>query len=211
MLHETYIASVAAILAQRLGPEERAKVAEIKLAYGAGPAGTRGVTYYGRWAKGAQAPAAPFVEICAFGQESPLQVAGTVAHELGHVLAGWGAGHGPDWHKACERLGLRRILAGGTRYLLAHFAPDVRAAIAAIPAPTEGQPVATLGQPGGAAPKPCGAGVGTRGGKSRGPGSGTRNHLYHCQCQPPVKVRHGTRTLRAHCDLCSGPFALVSN
>jgi hypothetical protein len=37
----------------------------------------------------------------------PLVVAFTVVHELGHVLAGCGRGHGVDWFKACERLGIR--------------------------------------------------------------------------------------------------------
>jgi len=41
-------------------------------------------------------------------------------------------------------------------------------------------------------PKPCKLGVGSHGGKSRGVGSGSRLRLYHCQCEPPVKVRAGT-------------------
>lgn len=222
--HEAYIAAVAAIVRGRAAQEDRAKLDAIKLVYGAGPAGTRGVTYFNRWRPASgDGEGVPFVEICAFGQENRTQVAGTVIHELAHVCAGWGAGHGPEWKAACERLGLRRALAGGTRYTWAHFAPDIRAAILALPAPQEGEPArdltgwgapGPLGGPGWAKRampkvKPCGAGYGTRGGTSRGTGSGSRNRLYHCACEPPVKVRHGGKGLRAHCDYCRGPFTLV--
>jgi hypothetical protein len=43
------------------------------------------------------------IEIAATAQESWVQLAGTVVHELGHVLAGWNAGHGKDWKAAAQR------------------------------------------------------------------------------------------------------------
>ena len=165
--HEQFIQSVACIVAARLGPTERAKVETIKLVYGAGHGGIRGVTYYSRWKAGAET--VPFVEVSAFGQEHWVQVAGTTIHELAHVLAGWNAGHGPIWKEACERLGLRKAKAAGHSYRLSSFAPDIREAIAALPRPSEGEPVAALSFGLGLVPmKECPAGIGTRGGKSRG-------------------------------------------
>src|SRR5262249_44157799 len=131
-------------------------------------------TYYQRWKTGPDTEARPFVEVCAFGQESTTQLAGTCLHELGHVLAGWNAGHGKGWHDACALVGLRRVKAAGTRYMLGNFAPDLRHAIAALPKPDDGVPVVTLGLGGAIALKPCPAGLGTRGGRSRGKGSGSR-------------------------------------
>ena len=210
MTHEQYIEAIRALARDYLrNPDERAKVDAIKLVYGAGETGLRGITYYSKWSKGNDK--VPFVEICAFGQSSWVQVAGTTIHELGHVLAGWGAAHGPDWKAACERLGLRKIKAAGTRYMLANFDPALRARIAALPRPIEGEPVSGITLPFnglgmGPTMKPCGAGVGTRGGKSRGKGSGSRLRLWACECDPPVKVRAATDHLRAHCDCCSGAF-----
>lgn len=37
---------------------------------------------------------------------SALQVAGTVIHELGHMMVGPRIAHGPEWHEACKALGL---------------------------------------------------------------------------------------------------------
>ena len=65
------------------------------------------------------------VEIAPAGEESLVQVAGTTLHELGHVLAGWGAGQGAEWKRACERLGLRRALGAGQCNLMALMAPEI--------------------------------------------------------------------------------------
>lgn len=181
--HERYIATVADMALSRLPDQDRNRVAA-KITYGAGQPGLRGVTYYGVWKNGEPKPI-PLVEICAFGEEDKTQLAGTAIHELAHVLAGWKAGHGKDWRKACERLGLRTAKAAGNRYSLAQFAPDIRYRIAELPDPVDGKP--SIGSTP-AAPttpkfsgwKPCPLGVGTRGGKSRGLGSGSR--LAKCQC-----------------------------
>ncbi len=216
--HETYIAQIAALACRHLAPKERELIDAIKLVYGAGSSGLRGVTYYNKW-RGAGAPgSAPFVEICAFGQSSALQIAGTTLHELGHVLE-HGAGHNGVWKAACERLGLRCAMAAGTEYKWSMFEASLRVAICALPTPDDGEPVVDLmgtlaGGAWGLIPfgqvlKPCGAGQGTKGGTSRGKGSGSRSRLYHCACVPPVKLRAATNTLACHCDHCSGAFALV--
>ncbi len=214
--HEQYIAQIAALACQHLQPKERELIAQIKLVYGAGISGLRGVTYYNRWGDG-NGHTAPFVEVCAFGQESAVQIAGTTIHELGHVLE-HGAGHSSVWKSACERLGLRRVMAAGTAYKWSMFEPSLRVAITSLTPPDDGEPVVDLITPlgigavlpYGSAIKPCGAGTGTRGGKSRGKGSGSRSRLYHCDCEPPVKLRAATDDLQCTCDLCEGSFTLAS-
>lgn len=189
--HESYVQAVARLAIEHASEETRAALPPFKLLYGVGRPGVRGVTIYGTWSNGHPEPEC-VVEIAAMSQESLVQVAGTVIHEIGHVLAGFAAGHGPEWHAACEALGLRRILAGGTRYTPAHFAPRLREAIAELEAPTDGSPrfvealvaaIARVGAGGGFVatpaprgwrPKPCRSSHGSRGGKSRGTGSGSR-------------------------------------
>lgn len=215
--HEHFLQEVrnAVLALADLNPTERALLNTVKLAYGSGPNGTRGVTFFNRW-NPAGGAAIPFVEVSAFGQESVVQLAGTTVHELGHVLAGWEAGHSKGWHEACQRLGLRKIKAAGTNYLWANFTPALRAAVTAITPPTEGQPVCSLagllGPAAGLAKlllKPCGAGIGTRGGKSRGKGSGSRLRLFECDCERPVKVRLACDTFDAVHNPCGGTFHRV--
>lgn len=206
--HEQYIQAVASVAIAKLASDDKAKLEGLKLAYGAGAPGLRGVTYYDRW--GNVDRKAPFVEVCAFGQESRVQLAGTTIHELGHVLAGFDAGHGKGWKEACGKLGLRTAKAAGMVYRMAAFAPDIREAIANLPSPDDGAPVPLLYGAGPAAgfkaPKPCGAGIGTRGGKSRGAGSGSRLRLFTCECVPPLKVRIARDTFDCTCNTCSSLF-----
>jgi hypothetical protein len=188
MTHEEFIHAVrlAASLSPALKDGERDKVLAVKLMYGIGERGLRGVTYYGKWntlghgagtGKAGACPDCPPVdlaEVCAAGEESPVQIAGTTIHELGHVLAGWGSGHGKEWKLACERLGLRHVKAAGTRYLMANFQPRVREVIASMGTPSDGRPMFRDGSLATGTPGICTQGVGTRGGKSRGTGSGSR-------------------------------------
>ena len=177
--HETFITQVAALVSDRLSPADRAVLARIKLVYGAGENGVRGVTYYRKWQNGQTEPA-PFVEVGAFAEQDWVQLAGTTLHELAHVLAGWGSGHGSNWKEAADRCGLRRALAGGQSYSLATFDPTLRFAIAALQKPTDGTPNASSLAGRGFLPRPCGQGIGTRGGKSRGRGSGSRLNKVTC-------------------------------
>lgn len=220
--HEDYIRDVAAfvVIHADLNPTEQVELAGIKLVYGSGPTGTRGVTFYNRWKVDGVEQARPFVEISAFGQESIVQLTGTTLHELGHVLAGWGAAHSKLWHDACERLGLLKMLAGGTDYNWdQNFAPWVRDYALSIEPPCEGSPVRNLMAPSGQGLpfgawiipklKGCQAGIGTRGGKSRGVGSGSRLRLFECECHKPVKVRMAADTFDATHNPCGKLFHRV--
>lgn len=210
MTHERYIQAISELAQGLLSPEDRAKLADLKLAYGAGPAGLRGITYFNRWQKpGAETP---FIEVCAFGQESLTQLAGTTIHELAHALSGPGNGHNAVWRDNCAKLGLRLAKAQGMQYRMANFAPALRTAIAALPAPDDGAPVASLmlnpwtGKPGRL--KSCFAGLGVRGGKATR--SGAAYVLYSCACVPPFKVRTYSSDLDANCNCCGSKFACNS-
>src|SRR5437868_10589189 len=117
-VHDVRTAAVAWATARSTITEaEAGRILAAKLVYGAGDGRYRGVCHYRAWANGGGP--VEIVEIAAAGEESLVQVAGTTLHELGHVLAGWGTGHGAEWKRACERLGLRRALAAGPCYLMA--------------------------------------------------------------------------------------------
>lgn len=212
LTHEQFIHAVREIVAARANAQDAAKLRRIKLAYGFGQPGLRGVTIYSRWANGhGPQDADPFVEICAAGEESIVQLAGTTIHELAHVVAGWEAGHGKGWKETCERLGLRCVKAAGTQYAWAMFETSLRDAIVALGAPSDGMPLNGLstikigkrrGKVG-----PCTAGTGTRGGKSRGIGSGSRMRKYVAGCGQIVRA--ATDDLHATCNCCETAFALV--
>ena len=87
--------------------------------------------------------------------------------------------------------------------MLSGFDGPLRLAIAALDKPDDGAPVQSFGALLGAIKlRPCGAGVGTRGGKSRGVGSGSRMRLFECECVPPVKVRSARDDLNWACGDC---------
>ena len=208
--HEAFVAAVRAIAAARLEDEaQRIQVLSAKLVYGVGSVrGARGVTYFGAWQNGHTEPVA-FMEVCATGEESEIQLAGTTVHEAAHVLAGPNCGHGSEWKAACSALGLVRAEAGGQAYQESDFAPALWSAVEALPKPVDGRPI--FGSARGALPlrkpRPCSLGIGTRGGKSRGAGSGSRLRLWQCSCPKPVKVRVASDTFAAHCDVCGQAFA----
>lgn len=215
--HEDYIKRVAQLAIQRLenSPELKAKAEKAKLVYGAGNPGLRGVTYFNRWLDGDSQEAQAFVEVCSFGEESPIQLAGTTIHELAHVIAGPAAGHGKEWKAACELLGLRRVKAAGTRYMAAMIDPTMRTQIAGYAAQLEeARPhngrngVSGIDLLGLLATKikPCSMGIGTRGGKSRGAGSGSRLRKFCCDCTPPIIARVARDEFDATCNICNGPF-----
>lgn len=199
---EEFIHAVADIVLDRQ-PNDVKERCRARLSYGAGAPGLRGVTYYGRWSDPGTDEPIPFVEICALGEEHPIQLAGTTIHELGHVLAGFGAGHGKAWKDACRQLGLRHVRAAGTVYSFACFDPDIRHIVSQlIEKLKEGRPANGFLT----VPRPCPMGIGTRGGKSRGKGSGSRLRKWVCECEKPVIARVASDDFKAHCDCCGSAF-----
>ena len=133
-----------------------------------------------------------------------MQLAATVIHELAHVMAGPKAGHGFLWKAAAHALGLPRAAAVGWDGLPDNFEPEVLASLLALGTPEDGQP--TFATNGKRDRRPCPGGIGTRGGDSRGPGSGSRLRLFECACQPPVKARVGRNEFHAQCMDCGCAF-----
>jgi len=209
--HEQYVHGIRQLVLSRLNEDEQAKLGATKLLYGAGHA-ARGVTMFSRWLNG-KAEQIDIAQVCADGEENFVQVAGTTLHELAHVLAGLGAGHGGDWKEQAKRLGLRKALAAGQRYCMASFDPAFRFALCRLPLPTDGTPsfghVVTSGGINLPAFKVrgCSIGIGRRGGKSRGAGSGSRLRKYQCDCG--VIARVASDTFEASCNKCDTLFKQV--
>ena len=220
---ETYIQAVRAAIvgaAPDLTDLERTMLLGLKVVYGSGyGTGARGVTYYGVWNRlnGAEkhihgpgcshGSEGALIELCAFAEESVTQLCGTTAHELAHALAGHGAAHGKLWRAACVRLGLRTAKAAGTTYRPAMFSPKLRDALLAIPLPTDGKAIAKWGAPSPAVTGTrgsCSHGRGSRGGKSRGKGSGSRLRKWVCSCG--VIARVASDEFQATCNRCGGEF-----
>ena len=209
--HEGFVHAVRDVIVTNgdLTVGERQRIARAKLTYGAGDGSYRGVCYYGRWTTDAQGD---LLEIAANGEENACQLAGTTTHELAHVVAGHGAGHGPIWKAACQRLGLRDALAAGMDYKADDLAPYILAIVNGFQF-SDGTPNGRHGLSGlltGA--RPCPLGIGTRGGTSRGPGSGSRLRLYQCACTPDKatgrtnKARVASDNWTATCKRCGADF-----
>jgi len=201
MDHHSYINAVHKIVISHAAPELHQQLTDIKLAYGMGDQTMRGVTYFGRWQNGTVDPI-PFVEVCASGEESLVQIAGTILHELAHVVVGEAEGHSPIWKQACKALGLRRPYGGGQQYLRASFVPSFRDALTALGTFDDGTPLCHPHFK----PRQCSLGIGRLGGKSRGLGSGSRLRKWICDCEPPVIIRASRDDLACHCDHCGAAF-----
>ncbi len=216
MKHEDYIREVREIVCRAVSDAAiRERLLACKLVYGIGDGTYRGVCYYGAWKNG-HPHAAELVEIAATGEESPVQLAGTTLHELGHVLAGRGQGHGRTWAQSCQQIGLRCVKAAGTRYSFANFAPSIRTSIYKLSTLSDGSPIFGQSARGfvGLPPmrvRPCPLGQGTRGGTSRGKGSGSRMRKFTCGCVNPatgkaIPVRRASDTFNATCHDCGQVF-----
>jgi hypothetical protein len=205
--HEMYLCAVRdeIVGTARLNAEERRKLLETELLYGAGKPFVYGTCFFGRWTREGTHD---IIEISAFSEESVEQLWETVAHEYAHVLAGFQAGHGLEWKAAAKRLGLRRPTAvgpaGGE-----DLDPELARRLRGIPLPQDGNPLNYKSASSGDTDHPdrgCPLGIGTRGGVSRGPGSG-RLRLYLCECTPrPVRVRVASKEFRARCLTCNAEF-----
>ena len=212
--HETYIqATRDAVIARAIArgtidDETATKLAHTKLVYGVGNGTYRGITAYQAWQNGIGT--VDVIEIAATGEESPVQLAGTTIHELGHVLAGHAAGHEKAWRESCEALGLRRPRAAGQAYQRAQIDPVIREITSDLAqALGDGHPDFWTAR--GVVPtfRPCSQGIGSRGGKSRGKGSGSRLLLWECTgCDKPQKIRAASTTLNATHDDCGTQFVL---
>ena len=188
LTHEQLIYAVVASVASRLSAQDQATLERAKFVYGAGSPHLHGVTYYERWKVGDATW--PLIEVCAMGEESPCQLVGTTLHEAGHVLAGYGAGHGPDWKAACERLGLRKAKAAGTSYHWSRLAATLRHQFHDVEL-IDGAPSHGVGLPRTMTKtghRPCTAVIGVKGGKSRGPGSGSRLIKVICFCGYTARI-----------------------
>lgn len=211
-IHATRDAVIDRALALgQITDDQAAHLGHAKLVYGIGNGSYRGVCHYEAWENGIGK--VDVVEIAATAEESWVQLAGTTIHELGHVLAGYGTGHGKGWKAAAERLGLRTPKAAGQVYVLAQIAPSLRQQVASTAEDlSDGTPAfrSRLGTPLVVVPRPCSAGIGTRGGTSRGKGSGSRLRLWECQgCEKPIKVRIASDDFQATCDRCETKFVRI--
>lgn len=233
--HEAYVQAIYKIVmrSKALLPADRELLKQVKLTYGDKTPGTYGVTHFGSWhphaccgggkkKKALNGAAHPLITIGVLPGETTLELCDTVIHELGHVLAGLRAGHQKAWADACIKLGMLNPKAAGVSEGWQNFAAPLRKALKALPPPTDGAPVRPqvkvdadgvtivgVADPGPRPVRTCGAGYGSRGGKSRGSGAGSRQLLWECGCDKPVKIRHAGRDLQAKCLMCNEKFALV--
>lgn len=206
--HEAFIRSIRDVIVSRIADNAvRARIVNVKLMYGVGLFGTRGGTYFGAWRNGDPDKDHEVIEVGANCEESPLQLAGTTIHEIAHVAAGKKQGHGATWKQTAAMLGLIRAEAAGQTYDVADFDPAVWLLLSALPVPGDGVPLfkaIASGRRRNPGPAPCPLGIGTRGGKSRGPGSGSRLVRWICDCVNPPKLR-GARSapVKATCKVCN--------
>jgi hypothetical protein len=201
MTHELFLHALRAFIVPRLNDVTLGgRLASAKLLYGTGRPGLRGMCIHDAWRKD---QLHDVIEICALGEESQLQLAGTALHEFGHCLAAWGAGHGKAWKAMTKRVGLRHALAAGQHYRREDFAPEILQHLADLGPISDGEPA---GAPTGGSDvsNRCPLGVGTRRGTSRGPGSGSRLRLFVCAC--PVRVRVARDEFHARCLTCDHVF-----
>lgn len=201
--HEGFLLAVREIVVGRLNDDDdRRRLLSVKIGYGSGDATAYGVCHFGAWSGSVE-----FIDIVACTEESPLQLAATLIHELAHVKAGWAAGHGTGWKADARLLGLARPVAVGWDGQQDNFDPEILRAVLALGTPEDGHPTfKTNGAGKTRVDRPCTGGIGTRGGSSRGPGTGSRLRLFMCACAPPVKVRVAHDEFHAQCTLCNAMF-----
>jgi len=169
-----------------LDENERIRLVNAKLVWGAGTRKRRGLTVYDSWIPHPNAGPVDLIEVSALSEQSFLQLAGTLIHEMAHVLAGHEAGHKASWKDACARLGLVGAKARLKEYGQENFDTGLWAKIDAIEKPDDGEP---------------GAGIENQKKK------GSRLRKWQCGCSPkPVILRVARDDLRAECMDCGQVF-----
>jgi hypothetical protein len=183
---DEFLEAIRAVAIARLNdPVGKARLSAVKLSYGMSHPARFGVCIFKAWTND-NCPT-DFVEISACTEQSIYQLAETALHELAHSLAGWSAGHDKRWREAAQKLGLLYPKPVGSHNSPVVFAPDVLAELALLGELTDGRPAFTQAASG--TSPICPIGIGTKGGKSRGRGAGSRLRLFVCGCNPPVKAR----------------------
>ena len=202
--HEDYLVAVTAAVCGQY-PATAAALSEVRLVFGTGPRRRALDPLHRVWNGGEAVEPLPLVEIAAIGALRPAETCHVVLHELAHVLAP-GFGHGKEWRYAARQVGLLRPRARPDVGELADWSaisPAIRPALQAIPEPTERAPAeyfADWHRQG------CSAGYGSRGGTSRGEGSGSR--YLKAVCEHPgcgYQVRLTRRWLALGAPLCPVP------
>ncbi len=217
--HEEFIQKVRdiavadALRREAISAEEADRLQHAKLVYGLGVGLYRGICHYGAWRNGVGPVEA--IEIAATAEESWVQLAGTTIHELGHALAGVGAGHDKDWKDACVRLGFtKRPAAAGQVYFLSLIRSEIRRQVYELAGEIgDGSPdFARFGVGTGitvSKPRPCSQGHGTRGGTSRGKGSGSRQVKATCGCGRIIRAsRSVLEGAPIRCEACGEAFEI---
>ena len=187
--HEDYLAAITRAVCAQF-PATANALNQVHLVFGAGPRRRGLATLHRVWGGGEAVDPLPLVEIAAIGGLSAAETCHVLLHELAHVLAP-DAGHGKAWRHAARQVGLVRPRATPDAGELADWhaiSPVLRTVLQAIPAPTEPAPAEYLYD---WSRRPCDAGYGSRGGSSRGEGSGSRYLKVTCQhpgCGYQVRV-----------------------
>ena len=187
--HEDYLAAIATAVCEQ-SPATAAALGAVQLAFGAGPRRRTVGGLHRVWSVGTAHEALPLVEIAGIGALTPAETCHVVLHELAHVLAP-GYGHGRVWRYAARQVGLSKPRARPDAGELGDWgaiAPALRVKLQAIPEPTEPARADFTEE---WDRLPCGMGYGSRGGTSRGAGSGSRYLKAVCQvpgCGYQVRV-----------------------
>lgn len=186
----------------RLNEEQGKKLRSTQLLYGVGEPGVYGVCIYDKWVRdGIQ----DVIQVSAFYGVAPDEMWVTMTHELAHVLAGEDAAHGSIWRASAKRLGLINPKAAAAPSI-EDLDPDLVDVLRLIPLPTEGEPLCDKeGSQSIPQHKGCRIGIGKRGSKTHGPGSG-RLRLWICDCAQPKRVRIASDKFNARCLDCFSLF-----
>ena len=170
--HEDYLAAITAAVCAQF-PATADALNQVHLVFGSGPRRRAACPLcIERGAEGRRSTRCPWSR-SPRSAVSPPETCHVVPHELAHILAP-GMGHNKAWHHAARQVGLMRPRARPEVVELSDWSvisPKLCTVLQAIPVPTE---PALAEYRYDWQRRPCGAGYGSRGGSSRGEGSGSR-------------------------------------